>query len=420
MQLRKFFLATMLVSVASSVGVTSALAVTSDYPDYTVEDGVDLYVDSCTTGGDFTVTIDGDVYEPGDIASGFSLESSVSFTPSDGATVGWLTGGVVQDGYGHGLARDIDNGAFLSTYLSAPTTWTDLEGIVVEGGDYNFFPGVFYSPCDTPAGKYAHVQVFPGFTFEQIGLAMDLSGTIELVDETAFIASGLPSGAGDGLAFAPLSNFANGGYAFWTMYLEAEILSNSSAQLYYGSPGDVDFRQAGWGWAGFRYDPVRYDSAAYDDFASGFYLLEPGSDSLSESTLDSVYQAPVPSSAPTETIENRGIFLHIAGQPAREVSGTPVYFGSVGTKADSTYILSVQSVTNPALTRTVLATGSTSSRGHADRRIELGNLAAGTYKVVMTGVHDGGYPLVLTNYISVDRDGYFISLSPESLQPTLN
>ena len=424
MRVHKLFLASIVIAASTGVGVTSAHAVTSDYPGYTVENGVDLYVDSCTTGGDFTVTIDDEVYEPGDIASGFPLESSVSFTPSDGVSVGWLTGGVVQDGYGHGLARDIDNGAFLSTYEPAPTTWTDLEAIDPGGGDLNFFPGVFYSPCDTPAGKYAHVQVFPGFTFEQIGLAMDLSGAIELVDETAFIASGLPSETDDqGLAFAPLSNFANGGYASWAMFLEAGILSNSSAQFNPGSPGDVDFRQAGWGYAGFRYDPVRYDSALYDDYASGFYTLEPGSDSLSESSLDSVYEAPVPSSAPAETIENRGIFgifLYIAGQPAREVKSTPVYFGSVGIKADSSYILSVQSVTNPALTRTVLATGSTNGRGHADRRIELGNLAPGTYKVVMTGVHGGGYPLVLTNYISVDRDGNFISLSPESLQPTLN
>lgn len=115
-----------------------------------------------------------------------------------------------------------------------------------------------------------------------------------------------------------------------------------------------------------------------------------------------------------------GIFLYIAGQPARKVEATPVYYGSVSIKPNTTYILSIQSVTNPALTRTVLATGTTNDWGHADHRLEMSALAAGTYKVVMTGTHRLDYPLVLTNYISVDGNGNFISLSPESLQPTLN
>ena len=418
MQVHKLFLASIVIAASTGVGVTSAHAVTSDFPDYTVEDGVDLYVDSCATGGDFTVTIDGDAYEPGDVASGFSLESSVSFTPSDGVTVGWLPGGVVQDGYGHGFARDVANGDFLSAYDPAPTDWGDLAVVDPEAQPFQFFPGVFYSPCDTPAGKYAHVQVFPGWTFEEIGIAMDLEGELVGVDEAAYAASGLSEPSDGGLAFAPLSNFANAGYAFWAAYFENRILSNPLIGVSFEGPiPAVDYRQAAWGYLGYN-DPGN-ELLAYDDFASGFYVLEPGSDSLSESPLDSD-EFPVPSSAPTATIENRGIFLHIAGQPAREVKSTPVYFGSVGIKADSSYILSVQSVTNPALTRTVLATGSTNGRGHADRRIELGNLAPGTYKVVMTGVHGGGYPLVLTNYISVDRDGNFISLSPESLQPTLN
>ena len=115
-----------------------------------------------------------------------------------------------------------------------------------------------------------------------------------------------------------------------------------------------------------------------------------------------------------------GIFLYIAGQPARKVEETPVYYGSVSIKPNTTYILSIQSVTNPALTRTVLATGTTNDWGHADKRLEMGELDAGTYKVVMTGTHRLDYPLVLTNYISIDGNGNFISLSPESLQPTLN
>lgn len=120
------------------------------------------------------------------------------------------------------------------------------------------------------------------------------------------------------------------------------------------------------------------------------------------------------------SIDGQGIFLYLAGRPVSPVDGCPVYYGPVSIKPNTTYILSIQSVTNPALTRTVLATGTTNDWGHADKRLEMGKLAPGTYKVVMTGTHRLDYPLVLTNYISVDRNGNFISLSPESLQPTLS
>ena len=126
-----------------------------------------------------------------------------------------------------------------------------------------------------------------------------------------------------------------------------------------------------------------------------------------------------PGSAPSETT-GQGIFLYLAASPGAPAEGCAVYYGSVRIKPNTTYLLSLQSVTNPALTRKVLATGATNDWGHADKRLEMGKLDAGTYKVVMTGTHPEGYPLVLTNYISVDRSGNFISLSPESLQPILN
>lgn len=115
-----------------------------------------------------------------------------------------------------------------------------------------------------------------------------------------------------------------------------------------------------------------------------------------------------------------GIFLYLAGRQGSPAEGSAVYYGSVSIKPNTTYILSLQSVTNPALTRKVLATGTTNDWGHADKRLEMGKIEAGTYKVVMTGTHPEVYPLVLTNYISIDGNGNFISLSPESLQPTLN
>lgn len=137
------------------------------------------------------------------------------------------------------------------------------------------------------------------------------------------------------------------------------------------------------------------------------------------SSSSSSSSAPPPNSS-SEGLH--GIFLHISGHGSTygQVDGTPIYYGSYGIKPNTTYILSLQSVTNPALTRTVLATGTVNGGGHLDARLEMGTLKAGTYKVVMTGTHRLGYPLVLTNYISVEVNGNFVSISPEHLQPTLS
>jgi hypothetical protein len=38
----------------------------------------------------------------------------------------------------------------------------------------------------------------------------------------------------------------------------------------------------------------------------------------------------------------------------------------------------------------------------------------------MTGIHASGYPLVLTNYITVGANGLIVSVGAESQQPFLN
>ncbi|MDA0290073.1 MAG: hypothetical protein O3B98_03860, partial [Actinobacteria bacterium] len=98
----------------------------------------------------------------------------------------------------------------------------------------------------------------------------------------------------------------------------------------------------------------------------------------------------------------------------------PVYCGADAIQPNSTYSLSVQSVTNSALTRTVLAAGTVNSRGHLNERFELPALNPGTYKIVMTGTHRSGHLLVLTNYLTVDANGGIVSVSAESQQPFLN
>jgi hypothetical protein len=116
-----------------------------------------------------------------------------------------------------------------------------------------------------------------------------------------------------------------------------------------------------------------------------------------------------------------GIFLTV--NPVlvgKSVEGAPVYCGAESIKPNSTYILSVQSVTNPALTRTVLDGGTVNTQGHLNERVLLGALNPGSYKIVMTGIHASGYPLVLTNYITVGANGVIVSVSAQSQQPFLN
>ena len=162
-----------------------------------------------------------------------------------------------------------------------------------------------------------------------------------------------------------------------------------------------------------------YEFAGWNTLADGTGTAYTQSESYSFAASITLY-AQWSVASPEAGSASTGIFLYLAGREGSPAEGSAVYYGSVSIKPNTTYILSIQSVTNPALTRTVLATGTTNDWGHADKRLEMGKLAPGTYKVVMTGTHRMDYPLVLTNYISVDRNGNFISLSPESLQPTLS
>ena len=142
------------------------------------------------------------------------------------------------------------------------------------------------------------------------------------------------------------------------------------------------------------------------------------------STTVSVAGASSASSASPAASENPGtpgIFLAV--NPVlvgKSVEGAPIYCGAASIQPNSTYTLSVQSVTNSALTRTVLDSGTVNSRGHLDERVLLGALKPGSYKIVMTGIHASGYQLVLTNYLTVGANGSIVSVSAESQQPFLN
>ena len=189
--------------------------------------------------------------------------------------------------------------------------------------------------------------------------------------------------------------------------------SGSTSGAAYSLPPTVNRESALIGGSNFNADA---------DFEGRIRYIRVYDETLSDSEVaqNAGIADPPSSSSSSSQLGSQGIYLYIASAVGRRTEETPVYFGSVSIKPNTVYALSLQSVTNPALTRTILATGTVNNGGHLEARVELANLNAGTYKIVMTGTHRLDYPLVLTNYISVDRNGNFISLSTESLQPTLS
>ena len=115
-----------------------------------------------------------------------------------------------------------------------------------------------------------------------------------------------------------------------------------------------------------------------------------------------------------------GIFLAVNDVlVGSQVTGAPIYCGADSIQPNSIYTLSIQSVTNSALTRIILDSGSVNSRGHLDERVLLPEVNPGSYKIVMTGIHASGNLLVLTNFITIGANGGIVSVSPESQQPVL-
>ena len=115
-----------------------------------------------------------------------------------------------------------------------------------------------------------------------------------------------------------------------------------------------------------------------------------------------------------------GIFLAVNNVlVGSQVTGAPIYYGADSIQPNSIYTLSIQSVTNSALTRIILDSGSVNSRGHLAETVLLPKVNPGSYKIVMTGIHASGNLLVLTNFITIGATGGIVSVSPESQQPFL-
>jgi hypothetical protein len=420
--LQKRFLALSALSVTflASLGIAPQVYA-SDYPAYEVEDGADdVWVEECPAA-DFTVTIDDTEYSPGEVASGFSLSSTYSVSAGDGVTVGWAYAGVVQGSYGHGPGgrNPIEEESGDQDVDGDTGTWTELNAMFtdLDGPFYSFYPSIFYAQCPG-TDRLAYIQTFPGLTFGQAGLAANLDVGVFVDDADTFAGSGLGEEAESSLTFSPLSNFKNAAYSFWAMYFESLFEGNANAVISFDERLNLDVVQGVWAWAAREGEEVD----TYTEFASSFYTSASASN-FAESSIDDVFVAEEP--APTNpTTESRdagtpGIFLTVTGRVGYLFESSEVIYGSYAVAPNSAYQLSIQSISNPTMVNRVLASGRVNSGGHLEATTALPFMAAGNYKIILTGTSANGDPLKLTNHVNVDATGKYTSISSERLQPLL-
>lgn len=275
----------------------------AEAPYYSNEDGTNIYFDNCD-GANFTVTINGISYSPGEVASGFSLSSDYAVSSDVGVTVGWAPISLVQGNYGHGFARaPLDSPGVLEVSGDSGD-WLTLNSIPpINGSSFPplaFFPSIFYAECPGQ-DAFAYIQTFPGLTLDQAGFAANLEDGVHVSDPAQLDSLGLdPNLEADGsLTYSPMSNFRNAAYAFWANYFESEFFDNASAVYSFAEPLALegDSVQAVWGWVGWSENVFEYR-----EFASSFYTYSNGSE-LTESGINDVFEqesAPVspPATAP--------------------------------------------------------------------------------------------------------------------------
>ena len=161
-------------------------------------------------------------------------------------------------------------------------------------------------------------------------------------------------------------------------------------------------------------------NAVYGVYADGSNVYAATYGGLSISTNGGANCGPSASASASADPGVPGIFLAVNDVlVGSQVTGAPIYCGAESIQPNSIYTLSIQSVTNSALTRIILDSGSVNSRGHLAETVLLPEVNPGSYKIVMTGIHASGNLLVLTNFITIGANGGIVSVSPESQQPFL-
>jgi hypothetical protein len=247
---------------------------------YSNEDGENIYVDNCD-GANFTVTIDGTEYGPGDVASGFSLSSTYSVSAGEGVTVGWVPASVVQGSYGHGRARNPLEGRVLN--FDAASDWLTLN----QSSFMSFWPGIFFAECPGEDG-FAYIQTFPGLPLDEAGFNFNLVDGLSSSDGGRLDPDEVDDG---GYVFTPMSNFRNSAYAFWSNWVEDLVDDNPSAIYSFQEPLWGNVVQGVWVYV-----------ITEDEFASSFYSYSNGSDELTEIGIDDVFEEEAaPTTAPASS-----------------------------------------------------------------------------------------------------------------------
>ena len=383
---------------------------------YANTDGENIYDDECA-GPDFKVTIDNQDYFPGDVASGFEFDAPLSIVANGDHPVWIAWAGLVQDGWGHGTAADPvpgEESLTVDTADSTADTWREFAAEAPDSfvGNPVLYPAVFLSPCDEE-GKFASIQVFPGYTLEQVGYEIvgnEIDGfSVVTFDEgasaTALSLEGTPM---EDVAFAPLSDFRNAVYAFWAYWLTYFDYQTTPSAF------AASTELAVWGYAAWGVVP---GTNIVDEWANGFYTYSGGT--LSESSVDDVIEDDTPSTPSASVSGDPGIFLTVTGGAGSLFEGRTVIYGSYAVAPNSPYKLTVQSISNPWRETRVLASGVVNGGGHLEATTLLPRMAADSYRIVFEGVAVNGQPLKLTNHVNVNAAGRFTSISAERLQPLL-
>jgi len=296
--------------IAVTLGAAApALAVE---PYYSNEDGANRYVESCA-GADFTVTIDGTEYGPGDVATGFSLNSDYAVSAGAGVTVNFVSASLVQGGYGHGFARDpLALDAPVNLDVPEAGEWRALNG----DPNLALYASIFFAECSGD-NRFAYIQTFPGLTLDQAGLAASLDQGVYVSDQAQLGSLALdPTLVQDAmLIFTPMSDFRNAAYAFWANYLEATIFYNPSVIVGFEPLGLVgDAVEAVWGYSWWGSpgtgDPVEF-AAGYYNYSSGSGLTESGVDDVFEE--DDAPSALAESGANVEWLMFAGLLAVVSG-----------------------------------------------------------------------------------------------------------
>ena len=289
-----------ILALASLATLGMAPYAFAEEPYYSNEYGANIYIDDCDAAN-FTVTIDGTEYGPGDVASGFSLDSVFSVSAGAGVTVGWVSFSVVQGSYGHGGARTPLEAPGVEDVTDAVSNWRELNNSA-DTLNLNFSPSIFYAECPGEDG-FAYIQTFPGLTLAQAGYAANLEQGVYVSDQALLDSLGLVGSEFKSLAFAPRADFKNSAYSFWANYLEGTFLANESASFYFSDDPEFtleDLDQGVWGvwaWVGFGEEGEIFTP---EEFASSFYSYSNESDELTEIGIDEVFEEEAaPTAAPS-------------------------------------------------------------------------------------------------------------------------